>query len=155
MVPPNRRVQGKIAMPRPVTQSPGWRPTTEYNLCSDPVEALAADKEWLGRSRGGLTPKIHPAVDRPGLPISILLTEGQAGDNPQLVSLREQICAVVPGRPCSTPDAVLADKAYSRPSARAVMRTKRIRFTYPERSNQIARRRAEGIGQWVTVCLRS
>lgn len=102
--------------------------------------------ECLGRSRGGLTSKIHLAVDGAGLPMSILLTEGQAGDNPQLVPLLEQISVARsgPGRPRRLPDAVLADKAYSHPSTRAVMRAKRIRFTCPERSDQLARRKAKG-----------
>ena len=50
--------------------------------------------ECLGRSRGGLTSKIHLAVDGAGMPISIILTEGQTGDNPQLLPLLEQISAV-------------------------------------------------------------
>jgi hypothetical protein len=32
----------------------------------------------MGRSRGGLTTKIHALVDANGLPIAIKLTEGQA-----------------------------------------------------------------------------
>jgi transposase len=34
----------------------------------------------MGRSRGGLTTKIHALVDAEGLPISLKLTEGQAYD---------------------------------------------------------------------------
>jgi transposase len=34
----------------------------------------------MGRSRGGLTPKIHVVVDANGLPITIKLTPGQAHD---------------------------------------------------------------------------
>ena len=102
--------------------------------------------ECLGRSRGGLTSKIHLAVDGAGMPISIIVTEGQAGDNPQLLPLLKQISVRRdgPGRPRTTPDAVLADKAYSHPSTRSGMRAKRIRFTCPERSDQIARRKAKG-----------
>ena len=102
--------------------------------------------ECIGRSRGGLTSKIHLAVDGAGLPISIILTEGQAGGNPQLLPLLEQISVARqgPGRPRVTPQAVLADKAYSHPSTRAAMRARRIRFTSPERSDQVARRKAKG-----------
>ena len=32
----------------------------------------------MGRSRGGLTTKIHAMVDAQGLPISLVLSEGQA-----------------------------------------------------------------------------
>ncbi|MFD4252674.1 transposase [Amycolatopsis thermoflava] len=45
------------------------------------VEALAVDGEGLGRSRGGLSPKIHLAVDGRGLPMRMLLTGGHAGDH--------------------------------------------------------------------------
>ena len=34
----------------------------------------------MGRSRGGLTTKIHALVDANGLPIALKLTEGQAHD---------------------------------------------------------------------------
>lgn len=114
--------------------------TTEW------VEALAVDGEALGRSRGGLTSKIHLAVDGRGLPMSVILTPGQAGDNPQLLPLLDQIVVGRdgPGRPRTRPDRVLADKAYSHPSTRAALRRRRIAFTSPERSDQIQRRRAEG-----------
>lgn len=104
------------------------------------------DGEHLGRSRGGLSSKIHLATDGRGLPMSVLLTGGQAGDNPQLGSLLDQISVPRPGsgRPRSKPEAVLADKAYSHPSTRAGMRARRIRFTSPERSDQKARRAANG-----------
>ena len=85
-------------------------------------------------------------VDGRGLPLSVVLTPGQAGDNPQLVPLLDEIRVPRrgPGRPRSRPDEVLADKAYSHPSTRAVMRRRGIRFTSPERCDQIARRAARG-----------
>jgi transposase len=45
----------------------------------------------LGRSRAGLSTKIHLAVDGRGRPLSVLLTPGQAGDNPQLLNLLDAI----------------------------------------------------------------
>jgi transposase len=114
--------------------------TTEW------VEDLAVDGEALGRSRGGLTSKIHIAVDGRGLPMSVILTPGQAGDNPQLLALLDQIAVrrSGPGRPRKRPERVIADKAYSHPSTRAAMRERRIAFTCPERSDQIAYRQAKG-----------
>jgi transposase len=38
------------------------------------------DSRCMGRSRGGLTTKIHALVDAEGLPIDLKLTEGQAHD---------------------------------------------------------------------------
>lgn len=88
--------------------------------CSDPVETIAVDGECLGRSRGGLSSKIHLAVDGRGLPMSVILTPGQGGDNPQLVPLLEKINVRRRGRGRlrSRPEAVIADKAYSHPSTR-------------------------------------
>src|SRR5918912_1567165 len=36
----------------------------------------------MGRSRGGLTTKIHALTDARGLPLKLVLTPGQAGDCP-------------------------------------------------------------------------
>ena len=53
--------------------------------------------EAIGRSRGGLSTKIYLAVDRRGRPLSILLTPGQAGDNPQLLPVLDAISVNAPG----------------------------------------------------------
>ena len=126
---------------------PACRGGSEKGGCTtDWVEALAVEGEALGRSRGGLTSKIHLVVDGRGLPMSIILTPGQAGDNPQLLPLLDQITVGRngPGRPRRRPERVLADKAYSHPSTRAALRARRIGFTSPERIDQIQRRRAKG-----------
>lgn len=104
------------------------------------------DGEGIGRSRGGLSSKIHLAVDGRGMPMSIILTPGQDGDNPQLLPLLDGISVRRAGKgaPRSRPEAVLADKAYSHPSTRAALRKRRIRYTSPERSDQKSRRTAKG-----------
>lgn len=78
--------------------------------------------------------------------MSVILTPGQSGDNPQLLPLLDQISVRRdgPGRPRSRPDAVIADKAYSHPSTRRAMRDRGVRFTSPEKSDQIQRRKAKG-----------
>jgi len=38
-------------------------------------------KQSMGRSRGGLTSKIHALVDSNGLPVRLALTGGEAHDN--------------------------------------------------------------------------
>ena len=55
--------------------------------CPPAVEALAVAGEAIGRSRGGLSSKVHLAVDGRGLPMRVILTPGQDGDNPQLLPL--------------------------------------------------------------------
>jgi transposase len=78
--------------------------------------------------------------------MSVILTPGQAGDNPQLLLLLDQVAVRRdgPGRPRKRPVRVLADKAYSHPSTRAALRARGIAFTSPQKSDQIARRAAKG-----------
>lgn len=70
--------------------------------------------------------------------MSIIVSPGQDGDNPQLLPLLDDIRVERggPGRPRKRPDAVIADKAYSHPSTRRALRERRIRFTSPEREDQ-------------------
>ena len=51
--------------------------------------ARGGGEEALGRSRGGLTSKIHAVVDGLGRPLCFLLTPGQAADCRQARSLLE------------------------------------------------------------------
>jgi transposase len=49
---------------------------------------IARNKEQLmGRSRGGLTSKIHAVVDSNGLPVRLALTTGEAHDNRLVLTL--------------------------------------------------------------------
>lgn len=100
----------------------------------------------IGRSRGGLSTKVHALVDGRGLPLAAVLTAGQAGDNPQLQVLLADVAVPRPGggRPRSCPDRLVADKAYSHPSTRTLLRRRGIPATIPQRSDQIAHRRAKG-----------
>ena len=41
----------------------------------------------MGRSRGGLTTKIHAVVDTSGLPVRLALTTGEAHDNRLVLTL--------------------------------------------------------------------
>ncbi len=57
----------------------------------------------MGRSRGGLTTKIHALVDAMGLPIVLKLTEGQAHDGRSAADMFETLQAG---------NILLADRAY-------------------------------------------
>ena len=57
----------------------------------------------MGRSRGGLTTKIHALVDANGNPIALKLTEGQAHDGTSAADLLDQLGAG---------QILLADRAY-------------------------------------------
>ena len=101
----------------------------------------------LGRSRGGWSTKTHLSVDRRGRPLSIRVTPGQAGDNPQLLPLIDDIgvpARGAGGRSRSRPDCVIADKAYSHPSTRRALRRRGIRVVIPEKSDQIVYRATKG-----------
>jgi len=78
--------------------------------------------------------------------MSIVITPGQAGDNPQLLALLDQLSVrrAGPGRPRRRPERVIADRAYSHPSTRHALRARAISFTCPERVDQIDRRHAKG-----------
>jgi transposase len=83
-------------------------------------------------------------VDRHGLPLSVILTPGQAGDNPQLLPLLDDIHEIdIDGLRVAVVR-VLADKAYTHPSTRKALRRRGIKATIPERSDQIERRKAKG-----------
>ncbi|KAM95847.1 transposase, partial [Mycobacterium tuberculosis MD19051] len=92
------------------------------------------DDHAIGRSRGGLTTKIHALTDQREAPVRIRLTAGQAGDNPQLLPLLDDYRhASTEYALGSTDFRLLADKAYSHPSTRAALRSKKIKHTIPER----------------------
>lgn len=74
--------------------------------------------------------------------MSVLLTPGQAGDNPQLLNVLDAIAVHHggPGRPRRRPDMLIADKGYAHDSTRRTLRRRGIRHTIPERADQVARR---------------
>ena len=78
--------------------------------------------------------------------MSVILTPGQARDNPQLLPLLDQVAVGRdgPGRPRKRPGRVLPDKAYSHPSTWAALRRRGIAFTSPERRDQTDLRAAKG-----------
>jgi transposase len=99
----------------------------------------------LGRSRGGLTTKLHLAVEGRGRPLALHVSEGQRHDSTQLAAVLA--CIRVPrrrGRPRQRPEQVALDKGYSYPKCRVLLRKKKIRHVIPERKDQRAQRQAKG-----------
>jgi putative transposase len=107
--------------------------SNDTNLAHEPADHA------LGRSRGGLSTKIHALTDQFCCPLTVLLSPGQAGDNPYLKPL-------LAAHRLGDTEAfrLLADKAYSHPSTRAHLRAKKIAHTIPERSDQIKLRKDKG-----------
>jgi transposase len=85
-------------------------------------------------------------VEGRGRPLAVLLTPGQAGDNPQLPGLLAaiRVPAGGVGRPRTRPEHVVADKAYSARATRTLLRRRGIRATIPEREDEKAHRRRRG-----------
>ncbi|GAA3443907.1 hypothetical protein Pve01_80830 [Planomonospora venezuelensis] len=105
----------------------------------------AVDGEALGRSRGGLSSKLHLAVDACCRVLAVILTPGQAGDNPRLIPLLDQVRPPVGyPRPAGWWFRVIADKAYSARATRRYLRRRRIAATIPEKADQLAHRRSRG-----------
>ncbi|MFH8508272.1 IS5 family transposase [Streptomyces flaveolus] len=100
----------------------------------------------LGRSRGGLTTKVHLAVEHGQKPLSFLVTAGQQHDSPHFQPVLERIRVprVGVGRPRCRPDRVRADKAYGSRANRSYLRRRGIRCTIPEKSDQVRHRKKLG-----------
>ncbi|MFE2971427.1 IS5 family transposase [Streptomyces sp. NPDC059340] len=100
----------------------------------------------LGRSRGGLTTKIHLAVEQGQKPLSVLITAGQRGDSPQFEPVLEAIR--VPrlgrGRPRKRPYRVRADKAYDSRKNRSYLRQHGIKATIPLPADRVRNRQNLG-----------
>jgi transposase len=100
--------------------------------------------EALGRSRGGLSTKIHLACDGKGRPLSVVLSAGQRHSSTQLEQLLDAVRVArpkhSPGRPRKRPAHLLADRGYSFESCRRLLRRRGISHTIPERKNQKERR---------------
>ncbi|MBP5897379.1 transposase [Streptomyces sp. LBUM 1488] len=117
------------APPGPVKRGPGREP----------------DDHAIGRSRGGLTIKVHLTADSRCRPLAFVLTPGQAGDAPAFPAITARLRAPRPlGRPRITPDVILADKAYSSRAIRTHLRRRGIRAVIPQPADQAAHRKRRG-----------
>ncbi|WP_229859781.1 transposase, partial [Streptomyces anandii] len=93
--------------------------------------AVEPTDHGLGRSRGGLTTKIHLAVEQGQKPLSVLITAGQRGDSPQFGQVLE--------------DPVRADKAYHSRRNRAYLRRRRIKAPIPVPADRVRNRQKLGL----------
>jgi transposase len=109
------------------------------------VAAEPAD-HGLGRSRGGLTTKVHLACEQGQKPLSILVTAGQRGDSPQFAAVLAGIAVhrLGRGRARTRPDRVLADKAYGSRANRSYLRRRGIACTIPEQADRVRHRKNKG-----------
>lgn len=86
----------------------------------------SAGSQETGTSRGGRSTKIHASVDAFGLPIKIILSEGQCHDAPYAAKLLVPDC-----------DYILGDKGYDSDSLRENIREVGAEPVIPAKSNRI------------------
>lgn len=84
-------------------------------------------RQGMGRSRGGLTSKIHALVDTNGLPIRLALTTGEAHDNRLAAKFLSRL------KPGSM---LLADRGYDADWIRALVCQRGAWANIPPRSNR-------------------
>ena len=98
----------------------------------------APESEAFGRSRGGLTTKIHVRAERQGKPVVIELTPGEWHEQPMVERLMERGALNRDGRGRSRlrPQRVAGDKAYSSAKVRHYLCRRGIGAVIPRKSNE-------------------
>jgi hypothetical protein len=109
-------------------------------------QAEPVQREALGRSRGGLSTKVHLAADSRCRPLGFITTLGQRHDAVgfDLTLAQVAVARTGRGRPRTRPDAVLADKAYSSGAIRAHLSRRRIKAVIAIKDDQRAARSRKG-----------
>jgi transposase len=111
----------------------------------------ASRQQALGRSRGGLTTKLHTICNGRGRNLATRLTPGQDADACQLVRPVDQVRVPRPGgrgRPRTRVGHLTGDKAYSSRANRRALRARHIPHTTPERDDQQANQGPQGCSWW-------
>ena len=97
-----------------------------YEFISTVQQKKQQHEEAMGKSRGGLSTKIHVAVDALGNPVRLILTEGQDSEYIQVQALIEGFHA----------DSVLAGKGYDSDSFVSVIVTNNAVPVIPSQKKQ-------------------
>jgi len=99
---------------------------TRAHACAAGAAGSSAEKEALGRSKGGFSCKTHAACDALGMPIKFILTGGQTAECTVAIPLLEGIQT----------SALLADKGYDTNALRAWLKARGIEVVIPPKSNR-------------------
>jgi transposase len=114
-------------------------PDNEYNMIDSTIvrahqhsagAAKSSGPQAIGRSRGGLTTKIHTLVDALGNPIDFILTAGQVHDLAGAQALIEN----------ANPQAMLGDKAYDANGFINTLEQRKITPVIPPKANRKTKR---------------
>jgi transposase len=134
-----------------MTRRPLWPARTTQGAESNDTKPPSGkhaqqNREALGRSRGGLSTKLHLLADQRHRPLARVTTAGQRHDSKAFQPLMDQlrIQRHGRGRPRTRPNRLLGDKAYSNRAIREHLRRRRITTVIPEPVDQIRHRRARG-----------
>jgi transposase len=114
--------------------------------CAPGAGSNDKNRETLGRSRGGLTTKIHLLAEMECRPLARVTSAGQRHDSLAFAPLMGRLAIARPGggRPRTRPGRVLGDKAYSSTAIRAHLRRRGIKTTIAEPSDQARHRHQRG-----------
>ena len=103
------------------------------HISTVPAPKKNGEDQAIGRSRGGLTTKIHAIVDALGNPVALSLTPGQAHDITQAVPLLDQV----------EPEAFLADKGYDSDALVETLKERGITPVIPSKANRKVPRKTD------------
>ncbi|MFD9569216.1 IS5 family transposase [Streptomyces sp. NPDC059982] len=135
----------------------GWTVSVDSTVCRAHQHAAGARKKGapdraepddhaLGRSRGGLSTKVHLVSDSHARPLVLCVSADQVGDAPafEVFIAGIRVPREGPGRLRTRPDAVLADRAYSSRAIREHLRRRGIRAVIPQPADQVGHRLRRG-----------
>ena len=91
-----------------------------------PPQKKNGNNQAIGRSRGGLTTKIHAVVDALGNPVALALTPGQAADITQAAPLLDEV----------EPDTFIGDKGYDSDALVEKLQQRGITPAIPPKANR-------------------
>ncbi|MGZ9074122.1 MAG: IS5 family transposase [Rhodoplanes sp.] len=100
-----------------------------HHCARSPAQRRRAKKngaQAIGRSRGGLTTKIHVLVDALGNPVDLMITPGQAHD----------LACAEPLLDGADPDALIGDKAYDADPLIETLTRRQITPVIPPKANR-------------------
>lgn len=122
--------------PTRAVTSTGWyrsTPPSSAPTSTPPEPEKGGPGPALGRSRGGLTSKIHLACDGLGRPLAFALTGGSTNDCTQFTAVMDTIRVprIGPGRRRIRPDHVIGDKGHSSKAIRTWLRRRASRTPSP------------------------
>ena len=125
---------------------PNYTKSSAIDPDPPPEKTKPAQREALGRSRGGLSTKLHLAADSRSRPLGFITTLGQRHDSVafELTLAQVAVTRIGPGRPRTRPDAVLCDKAYSSRAIREHLSRRKIKAVIAIKDDQHTARLRKG-----------